>query len=890
MKFSIKTKIEALCCLFLLIFIPSTIFFVSNLMKIVKNFEIVVNNTQDIVEQSHELRKLILDMETGQRGFIITGEDKFLEPFNKAQDRFDSLLIKLRKHLNDRPKYLSTLEKIEHLRYQWDGFAANPEIKARRLVAKNKITMKTISSMILNGTGKRILDKIRLVLDRMADSFKKNNKNDELLLITQISKDIVDIETGQRGFLLSGKDRFLEPYYIGKIALNNDIKDLKNLLKNDGVNLKKLNRVRELYNDWLVKAAGPEIQARVDYNRNPGSMDNVAKLLMSGMGKKIIDELREVTGNFINNLSKEMKQSYFDSKRIANSIKTISLILSCVCILLIMLIVFFLVRAIIRPINVLLDGTRIISRGGVTHKMNVNSGDELELLAISFNEMTEHLQKSKNKLESAKSYVDNIIKSMADMLIVINPDGTIQIINQAVIDTLGYLENDLIGMNFDVIFEDKEKREDNFWKKFLEQDYPGQIEKNLVSKNGNEFSVLFSGSIMKDSKDKVEGIILVAIDITERKKAVKEKEDMQKQIFQASKLASIGELAAGVGHEINNPLAIVSGNTALLENNLKKMNIGEESLQLALDSQKLAIERIVNIVNGLRTYAKIDDETEELLEINSRIENVLLLIKIIYEKENIDLEKRLTRDRPLTFKGNLGKFQQVITNLLSNAKDATEGQKERKILLETTLNDGRVILKLTDNGCGIDKALLPKIFDSFFSTKEIGKGTGLGLGIVKNIVENDGGTIDVESEVGLGTTFIISWPLSEEQFHNVEEKETDQQDKLFGKILVIDDEDDLRYLLVCMLIELGLQVDEARNGQEGLEKIDQNNYDYILTDLKMPIMTGEQLVTILKEERDYSGKVFIISGAVDKDIKKIPVDGVLLKPFDIDKMYRLLKG
>jgi len=378
-------------------------------------------------------------------------------------------------------------------------------------------------------------------------------------------------------------------------------------------------------------------------------------------------------------------------------------------------------------------------------------------------------------------------------------------------------------------------------------------------------------------------------DITESIIKEKENENLQKQLLQASRLASIGELAAGVGHEINNPLTIMSGHTELLEKKLKKMNLSELDLTKTILSQKQSIERISKIVKALMTYSKTDNNSDGVLNLNDTIENTLSLIGIIYEQDNIIIEKQFYPG-DLFIKGDHGKIKQVITNLLSNAKDATINNQERKIILETNVDANRVVLKITDNGPGIESVVLDKIFDTFFTTKEVGKGAGLGLGIVKNIVENSNGTIEVKSKPGEGASVIVSWPQELNgvlDFSNDVEKTEPLQKK--DKALVIDDEEEIRQLMVIQLCECGLIVDEACNGQDGLDKINNNFYDYIFADIKMPQMSGDKLINILSKRKKDFGKIFVMTGVVDEYVEKLPVDGIIHKPFDFDELCDLIK-
>ena len=393
-----------LCCLFLLVFILSIIFLLRNLQGVVEDFKSVVHDSGELIAQSHLLSKLVIDMETGQRGFIITGKEEFLEPYNIANAKFDKVLGELREDVSERAKYLKALEKIEHLRYKWIGIAGEPEIEARKLVERSRFDLKTINRMIISQKGKHILDKIRVTINAMVDDFRKAGKKDELILITQIIKDVVDSETGERGFLLAGKDWFLEPYYMGQLNFSKHVEQLEKMLTADKENLKRLSDVKEKYGEWLVEVARPEIHVRVKYEKDQRDMDDIANLLAIGTGKKIIDELREVMAEFTGDLTKEMKRKLSHSEQSVALSYIISLIIGSTGILLSISLVFLVGRSIIKPISILRKGTEIIGSGDLSHRIGLKARDELGVLADSFNKMTEDL----------KNTIDNLNQEIAD--------------------------------------------------------------------------------------------------------------------------------------------------------------------------------------------------------------------------------------------------------------------------------------------------------------------------------------------------------------------------------------------------------------------------------------------------------------------------------------------
>jgi signal transduction histidine kinase len=259
-------------------------------------------------------------------------------------------------------------------------------------------------------------------------------------------------------------------------------------------------------------------------------------------------------------------------------------------------------------------------------------------------------------------------------------------------------------------------------------------------------------------------------------------------IIQSEKFASLGILAAGVGHEINNPLAIIKGNIDILK---RKLDPLKENLNFDLDRRlgvvNESIVRIANIVDGMRTMARSDTQHLSPIDVHEYLEKTVSLVKEIYKKNNINVTTDYNA-KSVFIQGNQGKLQQIIMNFLSNAKDAMEVNGSGTISVSTQNEKNNIVLKFTDDGSGISEDHLEKIFDTFFTTKEVGKGTGMGLSISISLINEMQGKIFVDSKIGVGTTFKIEFPNI-----NHEKKEVESVDRKFvknklkGEVLIVDD-------------------------------------------------------------------------------------------------------
>jgi len=237
----------------------------------------------------------------------------------------------------------------------------------------------------------------------------------------------------------------------------------------------------------------------------------------------------------------------------------------------------------------------------------------------------------------------------------------------------------------------------------------------------------------------------------------KQLEEAQKQLVHAEKLATMGTLAGGVAHEINNPLtAILTNVQMLLADDAVKDASDKESLQLIEEATK----RCRSIVQKLMTYARKPLETSETLPVDllKVIKNVIAFIGYQLEQENIKLVTDIKGDAYI-IAGNQNELEQVITNLVLNAKDAIQRlRKSGAIYLTISKDKDWMRLKIRDEGIGMSKEMLSKVFDPFFTTKEVGKGMGLGLSICQAIVERHKGSITVESELNKGSVFTLQFP------------------------------------------------------------------------------------------------------------------------------------
>jgi signal transduction histidine kinase len=258
---------------------------------------------------------------------------------------------------------------------------------------------------------------------------------------------------------------------------------------------------------------------------------------------------------------------------------------------------------------------------------------------------------------------------------------------------------------------------------------------------------------MLDAQKNVNGVLVVSHDVTEQRKA-------EAELIESQKMVGIGTLAAGIAHEINSPLQVITGySDSLLKELQVAARLEGERPERQLKTINRNAWRVAEIVRSLQHYAYPNTDRASQTELNELVKDTLILIEHQLKSwSNIAVETRLAADLP-PFMCDPNKIIQVLINLLSNARDAMPMGGTIKIETAYQADPERLVLTIADDGDGIPEAVRKRIFDPFFTTKIVGKGTGLGLSIVQGIVRAHGGEIQVESVLKAGTTFTISLPL-----------------------------------------------------------------------------------------------------------------------------------
>ena len=403
----------------------------------------------------------------------------------------------------------------------------------------------------------------------------------------------------------------------------------------------------------------------------------------------------------------------------------------------------------------------------------------------------------------------------------------------------------------------------------------------------------------KRNKDN-NGLVLYFVDVTKQK-------ELQSQFVQSQKMQAVGQLAGGIAHDFNNLLTAMIGYCDLL---LEKYLPSDQSFSDIIQIKQNA-NRASNLVRQLLAFSRQQTMQPKVLSVTDMLSELSALLKRLLGAK---IELKVVHNREVGYiKVDQIQFEQVIINLAVNARDAMKNggalsitsqvytTKEAKFLRGSSMPPGKyVLIEIADTGTGIEEKLLNRIFDPFFSTKEKGHGTGLGLSTVYGIVNQTGGFISVESELGVGTKFSLYFPMisaedvsTQTATENINEKKNADLTGT-GTILLVEDEDAVRMFSSRALRDKGYRIIEASNGESALEFIQKNAsiIDLVITDVVMPKMDGPTLMEHIKEFNPKM-KIIFISGYTEDSFRNSLANNsqvhFLSKPFNLKELAGKVK-
>jgi PAS domain S-box-containing protein len=503
------------------------------------------------------------------------------------------------------------------------------------------------------------------------------------------------------------------------------------------------------------------------------------------------------------------------------------------------------------------------------------------------------LYRVRRQITAREELFELISENAADMIAVVNADGTRAYNSPSYERLLGYSPEELRGtVAFEQIHPDDRAKVIEAADEGKRSGQGKRVEYRMRHKNGSWVLLESTASVIRDGNGQVQKLVIVNRDITERKQ-------LEEQLQMAQKVEAIGRLSGAIAHDFNNILGVIIGYTEALQKRMQPENAFRE----AIDEIQSAAKRAASLTQQLLAFSRKQVLEPKILDLNAVIRDMETMSGSLVG-EHIEFALALSYS-PAVVKADRTQLEQVILNLSVNARDAMP--QGGKLAIETSnvdmdganparpsymLPGSYVLLKVMDTGCGMTRDVQAHMFEPFFTTKEKGKGTGLGLATVYGIVKQSGGYILVNSEPGKGTAFEVYLPLIETPTEIAKEsrapvKHPREND---ATVLLVEDEASLRKLTRDVLQEAGYTVHEAVDASQALEITKKTrSFDLLLTDVVMPGMSGRALADALALSHPDT-RVLFMSGYTGGEIAKQGVldagTVILHKPFTRDELIR----
>ena len=527
----------------------------------------------------------------------------------------------------------------------------------------------------------------------------------------------------------------------------------------------------------------------------------------------------------------------------------------------------------------------------VSHQPLANGG------WVSTHEDITERREAERAIQEREERIRAIMDNAADGIITITDRGVIESLNQASETIFGYSEKEIRGRNVKVLMPEPDRgQHDGYIASYLKTGKGkiidiGPREVSAQRKDGTIFPMSLAISVMDVGGE--QKFIGITRDITKQK-------ETELQLQQAQKMETIGQLTAGIAHDFNNLLTVIMGNLQLVT---RSINDNDMALK-RLDSTMSAAKSGAALISQLLSFSRQQVLETKILDLNEVVRDMEDMLRRSMG-DDVVITTELDKE-PCLGRTDRYQFEHVLLNLCVNARDAMPGggyltiKTGRRRLDEAyaaahaDLRPGNYVeVIVSDTGSGIPADIRDKIFEPFFSTKERGKGSGLGLSTVMGFMKQTDGHVDVESEVGHGATFRLFIPIAGFTSSAVIDRRSASSDPVAdshrGCVLVVEDEDSVREIAVSVLTEAGYNVVEANNGQSGLKAFnDHPGIDAVFTDVIMPGgMSGVEMIdTIRKMHPDIP--VLFVSGyterAQDERVASLDRSKFINKPYDISEL------
>ena len=503
-------------------------------------------------------------------------------------------------------------------------------------------------------------------------------------------------------------------------------------------------------------------------------------------------------------------------------------------------------------------------------------------------------------LQESEEKYRNLFENLYDVYYRTDDKGIITLLSPSVEKYLGYTPDELIGQNMKYFYVKPQRRKE-FLSLLLKNEYVDNFEEQLKCKDNSVIWVSVNAKLLKNEEGKFLGVEGIARDVSERKRMEDEKAKVEAQLQQAQKMEAIGTLAGGIAHDFNNILFPIIGYAEMMLGDLPEDNPHKKNTTKILQGAK----RASDLVKQILTFSRQADQKLTPLMVPLVIKEVLQLITSSLPT-TIEIKQHINNKCGLVM-ADFTQVHQIAMNLVTNAYQAMEDEGGK---LEVTLEEvelgiddltdqsmtpgAYVCLTVADTGPGMDQLVISRIFDPYFSTKEDGKGTGLGLAVVHGIVKSYKGDIRVYSKPGEGTAFHVYLPVTKSRFETDQTEAIEPVPRGTEQILLVDDEEAIVHMEKQMLERLGYQVTARTSSIEALEAFrdSPDKFDLVITDMTMPNMAGIQLSQKLLEIRPDIPIIICTGFSTKIDNAKataVGIRGYVMKPVGMNEIGKKIR-
>jgi two-component system NtrC family sensor kinase len=505
--------------------------------------------------------------------------------------------------------------------------------------------------------------------------------------------------------------------------------------------------------------------------------------------------------------------------------------------------------------------------------------------AERYRQAVEDERRAREEVATVESRFTRLVETATDAIFTVGADGLMMGVNRSLERSSGKSREALIGAPFPSLLDPRDQAAAST---AIEEALVGlrrRVELRYTSVEGDARLCSLTLTPLVEG-GRVTGALGIVRDVTDERR-------MAEQLLQQEKLAAIGQLVSGVAHELNNPLASVMAFAQLLLAAAPDAPLDTR----ALDAINQEAKRAAKIVSNLLTFARQHQPERMIADLNRIVRDTVDLHRYALRVADIGIDLCLDPDLPFTWADPF-QLQQVVLNLITNAEQALAARAtDRRITISTELRDGRLVARVSDNGPGIPAEHLSRIFNPFFTTKPVGEGTGLGLSISDGIVREHGGRLRAESRPGEGAAFLLEIPLitpprGEAVISGEPEPATNASSSRRRRLLVIDDEAALRTAITTFFRSLGHVVDVAATGREGVALASGARYDAMLVDLRLPDMTGDEVLAALEAKACAPRRVVFVTGDTESEIARTTLGAtgrpIISKPFLLDDLATIV--